>query len=125
MPAMDGLTEPGAAELACLLHALCDRAVDELERIMDPRLRWTHASGKSETREDLLGAVRNYKVSYRRLEPEEVNCVAGLGFLLVEGIIYMEVEREGVLRTARSRFASFWEKGDTARLLHWQSTRLA
>lgn len=99
--------------------------VQALGRMFDDDLRWAHASGKVDTKVQMLtqfgdGSMRVFALDRLDTQARLFGTAA-----VVTGVVRMEAAVGGVRREVNSRYAGVWSWHDrTPRLVNWQSARV-
>lgn len=103
---------------------MVEGGADELDALLAPGFTYTHRSGRVETRDEIVGAVRGGR-RYGRMDLEELGARAYPGASVVQGLAHMRGGSGASLIEFDSRFSAFWVVVDgTHRLAVYHSTGL-
>lgn len=106
---------------AAMLQADCTA----LDRLLSDDLRWAHASGKVDTKAQMLaqfgeGSMRVHSLDRSQTETRIFGTAA-----VVMGIVVMDATVGGVRKDVRSRYCGVWSSHAGApQLVTWQSARI-
>lgn len=94
-----------------------------LASILDDTLVWTHSSGVTESKAEVLAAIAAKSVSYLSLEVEGVSVRRVGDAYLMHGTLQGRAARDGKEKALANRFLAVWHFADGRfQLLAWQST---
>lgn len=97
-----------------------------LEAIYAQDLRYVHATGAVERRDDILAVLRDNPGRYRKLYRTDWSATAFGQLVVATGTFVAEVGPETNPSSLQASFTSIWiEVGETWRMIHWHATRLA
>jgi hypothetical protein len=103
---------------------MVEGGADDLEALLAPGFTYTHRSGRVETLDEILGAVRGGR-RYGRMDLEELSARSYAGASVVQGIAHMRGGSGASLIEFDSRFSAAWVDVDgTRRLAVYHSTGL-
>jgi len=94
-----------------------------LANILSDDLVWTHSSGKTESKQDMLQAIETKAVSYEILTIPEYSITRHDDLFIYLGVLDGKASRDGIEKDLMSKFLSVWRlKDSTFEMLAWQST---
>lgn len=104
-------------------QAMINAAPDVLERLLSEDLVWTHSSGKTESKKEVIEAIVDGSVAYEAIDLVQGRVLTfGEGFAH-QGLLSGRAVRDGQVKMLHARFLSVWrEVGGQLQLLAWQST---
>lgn len=105
--------------------AMLDADVDALARLLHDGLRWAHASGRVDTRQDMLAQFGDGSMRVFSLDRSDTEARLFGDCAVVTGEVRMDAMNGGSRREVRSRYTGVWSASEGApRLVAWQSARL-
>lgn len=109
-------------EARCAAMTMVD--LDALDRLFADDLRWIHASGKVDTKSDMITQFANGSMRCFTIErsDEEYRTFGSTG--VATGLVTMDAMTNGVRKQVVSRYTGVWSAYEnTPRLISWQSAR--
>lgn len=104
-------------------QAMINADTDVLERLLSEDLIWTHSSGKTESKKEVIAAMLDGAVAYEAIEMAHDRVLTfGEGFIH-QGLLHGRAVRDGQVKMLNARFLSVWrEVGSQLQMIAWQST---
>jgi hypothetical protein len=96
-----------------------------LDRLLDPRLHFSHASGAVDDKAAYLAKIAAGRIEYLAIEWSEQKIIVLDGSVLLAGRMSTDVRVEGVEKRLENRVLSAWSQDGEWRLVAFQSTPLA
>ncbi|MCR9258716.1 MAG: nuclear transport factor 2 family protein [Pseudomonadaceae bacterium] len=97
-----------------------------LSRLLAEDLMWTHSSGKTETKGEVIKALAEGEVTYEVLEMTQDRVLRSGGNFVHQGVLTGRAVRDGETKLLNARFLAVWqETQDQLQLLAWQSTQVS
>jgi len=128
VPALAAADDPSRAVLAAQdarFAATIKADVAALGAMMTDDLTYTHSSGVTETRAELLDGIRSGKYAYRSIESKDRRVRLHGDAAIVSGTAHVVIEPGGKRTEIDLYFSELYLKQDGAwRMALWQSTRL-
>ena len=107
-------------------QAMIAADIDVLTRLLSDDLVWTHSSGKTESKAEVIKALAEGAVDYRTLEMTQDRVLHFGKIFIHQGVLHGSAVRDGESKTLNARFLSVWQEvGDQIQLVAWQSTNLS
>ncbi len=104
-------------------EAMISGDMDSLDQLLSDELVWTHSSGKTEGKAEVMTAIKTGSVKYEVLTIDDYTIKEYNDIAIYLGILNGSASRDGIEKNLRSKFLSVWQKEDASyRLLAWQST---
>ena len=95
-----------------------------LESLLSSELRWTHASGKVDTKESMISQFGDGSMRVFSLERSETEARVFGSAAIVTGVVRMDAMAGGVRKDVHSRYSGVWSAHHGApQLVNWQSAR--
>lgn len=91
-------------------RAMTEGDLAALDALLHDDLVYTHASGRVETKAQYLDALRNGKVRYRGVHREGIVGTVRGDMGITQGVLTLEVEREGRPATVVCRVLCAWTR---------------
>lgn len=92
--------------------ALVERDERTLARIYDDEMSYMHSQGRPDTKAGTLEYLRSQVVRYRVIERESVQCriIGSVG--VVEGVVFIAMDKAGQIRTFRNHYLAVWHRAE-------------
>lgn len=98
---------------------------DALQRLLSDDLIWTHSSGKTESKAEVIKALAEGAVAYEALEMTQDRVLRSGGSFVHQGVLHGSAVRDGETKILNARFLSVWQEVENQfQLVAWQSTNL-
>ena len=95
----------------------------QLEKRLSDELTWTHSSGRTEGKREIIHAITSKSVDYLSLETADVVVSEHNQVFICHGTLLGLASRNGVEKELRNKFLSVWhQSGSSFEMLAWQST---
>ncbi len=103
--------------------AMVDASPDVLARLLADDLVWTHSSGKTESKKEVIAAIEDGAVSYEAIEMAQDRVLTFSEGFVHQGLLRGRAVRDGQVKMLNARFLSVWrEVGSQLQMIAWQST---
>jgi ketosteroid isomerase-like protein len=96
-----------------------------LERLLDPRLHFSHATGVVDDKEGYLAKIAAGRIEYLAIKWSEQKIIVFGETVLLAGRMSTDVRVDGVEKRLENRVLSVWAQEGDWRLVAFQSTPLA
>ena len=97
----------------------------QLERVLSDDLIYTHSSGRVESKEQFLSALRSGEIKYEAMDHEDVEVKVYGDTAVLTGRSEVKLKSKGEDRSFPIRFTLVYAKQEGQwRMVAWQSTRL-
>jgi len=97
-----------------------------LARLLAEDLIWTHSSGKTESKGEVIEALAQGAVAYESLEVTEDRMLGSGGNYVHQGVLSGRAVRNGETKLLNARFLSVWQETQgQLQLVAWQSTQMS
>ena len=97
-----------------------------LARLLAEDLIWTHSSGKTESKGEVIQALAEGVVAYETLEVAQDRVLRSGESYVHQGVLNGRAVRDGETKLLNARFLSVWqETRGQLQLVAWQSTQLS
>ena len=97
-----------------------------LARLLAEDLIWTHSSGKTESKGEVIEALAQGAVAYESLEVTEDRVLGSGGNYVHQGVLSGRAVRNGETKLLNARFLSVWQETQgQLQLVAWQSTQMS
>lgn len=121
--------DPPAQQIRLLeyvrIQAMLKNDFAVLESILAEDLIYTHSSGRVETKEEFINALRSGQTKYEAFDREGVTVRAYGDSAVVTGAAKMTVRRPNQVNNFQIRFIDVYvRRGGRWQMVAWQSTRL-
>tara|TARA_B100000953_G_scaffold240300_1_gene201940 strand:- start:24 stop:452 length:429 start_codon:yes stop_codon:yes gene_type:complete len=104
-------------------RAMIEADEEALERLFSDELTWTHSSGKTESKTEMIAAILGRDVVYEALDVEEAQVRCSGDLCVHNGILQGSASRAGQTKLLRAKFLAVWRAiDDDLILIAWQST---
>lgn len=106
-------------------RAMLEADTATLDRLLHRDLRWAHASGKIDTKADMLAQFGDGTMRVFTLDSSDTEARLFGECAVATGEVRMDAMNGGVRREVRSRYTGIWSAHEgTPRLVAWQSAKL-
>jgi ketosteroid isomerase-like protein len=97
-----------------------------LARLLAEDLIWTHSSGKTESKGEVIKALAEGAVAYEALEMTQDRVLCSGENYVHQGVLSGRAVRNGETKLLNARFLSVWrETQGQLQMVAWQSTQLS
>jgi hypothetical protein len=96
-----------------------------LDRLLDPRLHFSHANGAVDDKHDYLTKIIAGRINYLAIEWSEQKFIELGEYVLLAGRMSTRVTVDGVEKHLQNRVLTIWANNGEWRLVAFQSTPLA
>ncbi|XOV82774.1 MAG: nuclear transport factor 2 family protein [bacterium] len=103
--------------------AMIEVDINVLEGLLDDKLLWTHSSGKTESKSEVIAALAHGSVTYESLDITQDRVLHRHDSFVHQGELHGRAVRDGITKQLKARFTAVWHTDDEQlRLVAWQST---
>jgi ketosteroid isomerase-like protein len=107
-------------------QAMINADTDVLAQLLSDDLVWTHSSGKTESKAEVIKALAEGAVAYKALEMTQDRVLHAGGNYIHQGVLLGSAIRDGETKLLNARFLSVWQEVENQfQLVAWQSTNLS
>lgn len=104
--------------------AMIDGDVEAFERLLSDDMRWSHASGKTDTKVSMIAQYAEGSMRCFTIERSETDARIFGDAAIVTGVVRMDAQAGGVRKQVHSRYAGVWsDHNGSPQLVNWQSSR--
>ncbi len=107
-------------------QAMISADTGALARLLAEDLVWTHSSGKTESKREVIEALAEGTVAYETLEMTQDRVLSSGEIYVHQGVLSGRAVRDGKTKLLNARFLSVWQETQgQLQLVAWQSTQLS
>ena len=104
-------------------QAMINADPDVLAQLLADDLVWTHSSGKTESKNEVIAAIVDGSVAYEAIELVQDRVLTAGESYVHQGLLQGRAVRDGEIKLLHARFLSVWREVDgQLQLVAWQST---
>jgi ketosteroid isomerase-like protein len=107
------------------MDASCSQDYETLDRLIADDLIYTHSTGRQDTKESLIGAMKGGTTVYQKIEPSDVVAQDLGDAVVLTGTAQITVLSKGAPNSFGVRFIDVYAKRNgNWQMVTWQTTRL-